>query len=584
MKKKLRIIVITSVLMLLAMGALLWKAGQVSKQQKEKQEKALAEERDTSAGTSKVINKVNEVDRIPLYLSGQQKNVVTVDYQSVEEIYEGKQGDSAEKTLTNIKKNQSLTFHDPLWAYNPYGTNPQSMYVYFKTSGKAYCKYTISVDDTQIGDFTRTALNNAPDNLSKEHEYQIFGLLPGRTNYITLQLYNKDDELSDTATWKIDLPADETGLPQQLSVEKGYSKQTISNGLYTVFSEGTTGKDGKKHYAILLYDNSGVLRAHFPTDSYVGKNMQVIYDALVYECSADRVVSVNSLGQVTHSYPVYGYTLGGEYAYDGSGSLYMIATAGTKNATRNTKILKLELESGDVSQALDMDEVLSGVYKKIRKKSPKTAKNWLNIDSLQCTGTNQLLLSSSKMSGIFKVSQVGSLLPKLEYIISDPKLWKSYKSLSKKVLTKALADGQEPDATATPVVDSILDTPAPSELFDSQYGQNAITYTRRSDTQYELEMLNNNTGTGAKAGQESQYYKYLVDEEAGTYQLKTSKELSAISGGGNVLAEDKVWITAEPSGKMIRETDKQDKLIRKYTLPITPYRVDKSDWKGFWFY
>lgn len=74
----------------------------------------------------------------------------------------------------------------------------------------------------------------------------------------------------------------------------------------------------------------------------------------------------------------------------------------------------------------------------------KAMQKLISLDSIQCTGTNQLLLSSSKLSSVFKVSRVGSLLPSVDYIIADASQWKSYKGLKKKVLTKTLADGEDP--------------------------------------------------------------------------------------------------------------------------------------------
>lgn len=104
------------------------------------------------------------------------------------------------------------------------------MYLYFKSDGKGYCRYTVSVDDRNIADFTRTPFNGGAENVTKEHEYQIIGLLPGRVNYITVNFYSPKGELSKTGTWQITLPADDSGLAGRLSVEEGYSKQTISKG------------------------------------------------------------------------------------------------------------------------------------------------------------------------------------------------------------------------------------------------------------------------------------------------------------------------------------------------------------------
>lgn len=179
MKKKLRVIIITLVLLLAGTGAFLWKMNDMNKKMEQKEQAKLKEERDLLEDQKdKAINKVDAVNIIPLEMSGDKKNVVTIDYPSVEDIYDTNRSARAEKNLTDIKKNKIFSLKDALWAYNPYGTNHSSMYVYFETSGKCYCKYTISVDDANIPDFTRTARTGKAGNVSTEHEYQILGLVP----------------------------------------------------------------------------------------------------------------------------------------------------------------------------------------------------------------------------------------------------------------------------------------------------------------------------------------------------------------------------------------------------------------------
>lgn len=235
MKKILRVVAITSTVMVVILGAFLWNMNRLSKQKAAKQEKLLAQERDLLPDSrQKAIDKVEKVNIKQLYLSGNNKNVVTVPSTGLKQVYDGSQSTKAEEMLTTVKKNKQFSFDKPLWAYNPYGTNSQSMYLYFKSDGKGYCRYTVSVDDRNIADFTRTPFNGGAENITKEHEYQIIGLLPGRVNYITVNFYSPKGELSKTGTWQITLPADDSGLAGRLSVEEGYSKQTISNGLYVV--------------------------------------------------------------------------------------------------------------------------------------------------------------------------------------------------------------------------------------------------------------------------------------------------------------------------------------------------------------
>lgn len=590
MKKKLLTILITSLVMIAGMGAFLWKMNSVNRQQEKKKAALLQEEMDTDT-KDKALEDVDKLELQTLYLSGDKKNVVTREYGSVDAIYNKAKSAAAEDMLTDIKKKRDYSEEDPLWAYNPYGTNPESLYMYFKSKGRFYCRYTVSVDDDKIPDFTRTLDNGASGNVAMEHEYQIIGLVPDKTNYLIFRLYNKKDELANTLYYKVDMPKSYSGAQTILKLEEGRSKTPLQNGLYTVFA-GT----GTKKQAVLLYDNSGVLRGEFPTKE-IGYNMEQIYDTLVYEVDDNTLARVNELGQVVDCLEIPLHHIYGEFAYDGAGAVYVLAQPVQRSQSLGS-VVKVEVNSGDVSDALDLSDIPSLV--KLVKRADKSGKlkgrNYMAPDSVQVTGINQLLLGSSKYSTIMKVSNVNSLMPKLDYMMTDQKLWnisgkgKAMKRLRKKLLTKALADGQAEPTQATPIVDSILDsgkTTTP-ELFRSQYGQNALVVEKSSNLaegQYYVGMLNNNAGRGT-SGQKnnSYYYKYLVDESAGTYALLEKERLTWNEKGGNVTPYDESFLYCRSGDHIFEETGKDGRQIRSFHVKGALYRVYKNDWKGFWFY
>ncbi len=590
MKKKLLTILITSLVMIAGMGAFLWKMNSVNRQQEKKKAALLQEEMDTDT-KDKALEDVDKLELQTLYLSGDKKNVVTREYGSVDAIYNKAKSAAAEDMLTDIKKKRDYSEEDPLWAYNPYGTNPESLYMYFKSKGRFYCRYTVSVDDDKIPDFTRTLDNGASGNVAMEHEYQIIGLVPDKTNYLIFRLYNKKDELANTLYYKVDMPKSYSGAQTILKLEEGRSKTPLQNGLYTVFA-GT----GTKKQAVLLYDNSGVLRGEFPTKE-IGYNMEQIYDTLVYEVDDNTIARVNELGQVVDCLEIPLHHIYGEFAYDGAGAVYVLAQPVQRSQSLGS-VVKVEVNSGDVSDALDLSDIPSLV--KLVKRADKSGKlkgrNYMAPDSVQVTGINQLLLGSSKYSTIMKVSNVNSLMPKLDYMMTDQKLWnisgkgKAMKRLRKKLLTKALADGQAEPTQATPIVNSILDsgkTTTP-ELFRSQYGQNALVVEKSSNLaegQYYVDMLNNNAGRGT-SGQKnnSYYYKYLVDESAGTYALLEKERLTWNEKGGNVTPYDESFLYCRSGDHIFEETGKDGRQIRSFHVKGTLYRVYKNDWKGFWFY
>lgn len=580
-----------------------------------KSEQALLEQELDINTSDKAWKDVTSLDIIPLYLSGDQKNVVTKDFKNLDEIYNVKNSAVAEEMLTDIKKRGEYMTERPLWAYNPYGTNNQSLYVYFRSEGKCYCRYTISVENEDIPDFTRTLSNGASGNISEEHEYQIIGLVPGEKNYIILKLYNSKDELAQTVTYTVDMPKSAVGADTILKSEAGRSKVSIANGLYTVFQAPVTtkkmvtrkvtekqkkkGKTIKKkvkkkvavvkqHSAILLYDNSGVLRGEIPVKD-AGVNAEIVYDNLIFNLSSSKMVQVNSLGQVMDVINSKDYSLVGEFAYDGYGSIY---TLGYLNYISSMKafpdVLKIELESGEVTQALS-GEVINQVVNNHYKKDV----TYPGIDSIQVVGVNQVLLGSSKLSSIFKYSNINSLMPKLDYVISDEDLWKSNnkkqrKWRRKKLLTKAVAEGETEPPVETPLVDSILEEPEVPDLFQSQYGQNAMVLEKDSslaEGQYLLEMLNNNSGAGAEKGNEnSYYYRYLVDENARTYVLDQKERLEKNAEGGNVTPFKESYLYGKSDENTFMEVDSEGKLIKSFQSQEQLYRIYKNDWKGFWFY
>lgn len=622
MKKKLLTILVTSLIMIGALGAFLWKMNSMSRQLAEDQEALLQEELDVNTA-DKALKDIKELELQTLYLSGGRKNVITREYNGISDIYDPGSSAATEELLTDVKKKGDYSLEEPLWAYNPYGTNPESLYLYFQSRGKFYCRYTISVEDEKIPDFTRTLYNGASGNVTKTHEYQIIGLVPGRTNYIILKLYNNKDELVETLYYKVDMPESYTGAQTILDTETGRSKVSLTNGLYTVFQDGVAKKvtrtrtvtkklrkKGKtvtrkvkkkvtktvRKNALLLYDNSGVLRAELPTDIR-GYHAEIIYDNLVYACDENSLVQVNSLGQVVGRLDMPLHRQYGEFAYDGAGAVYVLAEPVSQKASLGN-VVKLELHSGEMTDALDLTEI-STVRSLLRfadKGKSGKGSNQMGLDSIQVVGTNQLLLGSARYSAILKVSNVNSLMPKLDYMITDETIWnlsgkgKAKKRLRKKILTKALAEGQEVPAEETPLVDSILDTgKGELSLFPSQYGQNALVIDTKdsalAEGQYFVSMLNNNSGKGASKGNKnSYYYRYLVDEAAGTYILQDKERLEKNSTGGNVTSFEESFLYCKSQKKLFEECDREGKLVRSYAVRQKLYRVYKEDWKGFWFY
>ena len=77
-----------------------------------------------------------------------------------------------------------------LMEYNPFGTNTQSLYVYFETEEPVNISYNIHVSDPDIGDFRRDVFQE--EMYATEHEFQVIGLIPDMDNTITFYMTGED--------------------------------------------------------------------------------------------------------------------------------------------------------------------------------------------------------------------------------------------------------------------------------------------------------------------------------------------------------------------------------------------------------
>ena len=84
-------------------------------------------------------------------LTKEQQKIQT----QIEAVYNVEDQQAIADRLDDEKKSQEYTFDNMLIEYNPFGTNTQSLYVYFNTDEAVSISYNIHVDDEEIDDFRR---------------------------------------------------------------------------------------------------------------------------------------------------------------------------------------------------------------------------------------------------------------------------------------------------------------------------------------------------------------------------------------------------------------------------------------------
>lgn len=577
MKKILKTVLITSIIMLAALAGLsvyLFQEGK--KVKKENQEQAMNELDMLYKGY--VREQVDPDAATPITEKGENHNLRKIEYKSVKDVYRlDKSGDAKEK-LDKWKKTGIHSVDDPLFVWNPYGTNQLSMYTYFETPEPYYIEYTISVaDDETIPDFTRIAYSESAKKTIQEHEYQLIGFVPGKTNYLIFRLYDSKNEMVQKKTFKIDVPELKSQPAMRLKAENGSSKEEMSNGLFFVMEEG-------KQAGILIYDNSGILRGYIPLIAGTSGNMFVKSDGMYYKYDSNKFARLTKMGQVSNTYTVSNYVFDDGFIYNGYGQIWILAQ---KKGAKSGKdlLVSLNLDSGKVSLLADFKKLLPKLYKKSKNA------DWMDLNSLVMTGSSEVLVSSGTTSSLFHVKGLSGGKPSIDYIIGDKEIFYntdvSYLCFDKGLGGEEAKNENEGESKMPPGTD-----------FTPPYGISSLSMLSKNDgSSYEVMLFNSNyfdtasiKGLGSKMkpkknGKKSFCYLLQIWPEDKKYTLSTSFEVPHSIDGGSTQQYGAHEIILSKDGHQYGEYDASGRVLFKYTYgkkkEITGVR--KESMKDFWF-
>lgn len=486
----------------------------------------------------------------------------------IKETYDVSNQEEIAKELEEKKSSQHYTADNMLTQYNPFGTNTQSLYVYFHTDEAVSVTYTVHADDESAGDFTRAVY--ADGVYRSEHEFQVTGLVPDTGNTITFTLTAEDGTVTEKETFYEMgslLGTEEVRL--DVDVEGDASK--LKDGLYVVMGNDSTALD-----FIYYYDNEGVLRGEVPILGYRGHRLLFDDTSMYYSISETKMARVDRIGQVINVYDLEGYELHHDYVFDDSGNILILASDESKDSVEDI-IIRLDADSGMVEEVLDLGD-LFGSYKETCVPDEDGELDWMHINTIQWLGGGAVLLSSRETSSIIKVENLYDV-PEVSYIIGSASFWEGtgYEEL---VLEQ---EGE----------------------FTLHGGQHSVTYAEDDsldDGQYKLYMYNNNIGVSetnpdfdwtsegltedsAKAGEASYYYEYLIDEDAGTFKLTDSFEVPYSGYVSSAQNLDTNTVIDSGFQGWFAEYDEDHELIAAYTMNAEKfiYRVYKYDFEGFYY-
>lgn len=506
------------------------------------------------------------------------EDIFSISKHKMIDVYNMNYQDAVDKRINEIV-DDSYTLDYPLVIYNPYGTNNLGVNVYFETEEEMEISYVISVGDEKIPNYSNTLNNDISGNYTKEHAYQIIGLVPGYKNVIDLVGKTKDGkEVSSTIFF--DATKIKVNSDVLVKTVEGRSTEDMEDGLFVLF-----GLDKAFNANNYIYDNNGVLRADLVIENYRSDRIEFIDGKLYYSYNNDGIGVINRLGKIEKKYLLDGYEMHHDYVYDKENNKFLILVNSdkAKDKTIEDLIISLDLETGEIEEVVDMKDLMPDIYKEA--KMPESGVNtyggsgldWIHLNSLSIVDNGEIVVSGRELSSIISIKNIYSD-PEIKYIITDEDVFEDTKY-------EDLVFEQKGD-------------------FVPQAGQHTITYVSDSslgEGKYYLELYNNNYASSVTResfpwdnyqgigdftdGYASQYYKYLVDENKGTYKLVKEFDVAYSSIVSSVQDVGDNYVTSSGRSNCYAEYDNNGVLIKQfnYTSQKYAYRVFKYNFDKIWF-
>ncbi|MFE7630014.1 aryl-sulfate sulfotransferase [Kocuria sp. NPDC057446] len=468
---------------------------------------------------------------------------------------------------------------DPLLVLNPFGTNTTGILAQFDTEDNGTLTYTVSSPGT--ADFNRVAKDHDPSPSS--FEGQLIGVVPGAENTVTTTWQpdgGEPTEFSFTMTAPPSASGDRTTLERTVEGDA----EELTDGLFAVMGL-------RRHIDYtLLYDNAGVLRAEFDLDDYRTDRLEFYGDTMVTTVGTDKVVRIDGLGRVVTSHVLDGYEMHHDFDVTDDGKLVILATETAKGSVEDV-LVSLDLQTGTYEKTVDFTELLADYKSRTQPYGPGPygpgeVDDWLHLNSVDWSPDgDSVIVSARENSAILKVDDVhGS--PTVDYIIGQREVWAGT-DVEDLLLEKA---GDFPDSAGQHSVVRHDD----AELADGQYyltmfDNSFWRMSSRPDYTAPVPVGASPVPT-ADPSLRSEYRKYLVDENAGTYTEVESVPVPYSAIVSNVQDLGGPLVVNSGQALTFAEYDAQREVVARYGYALEgpteddfAYRVLKYGFGNFWF-
>ncbi|TQN38901.1 aryl-sulfate sulfotransferase [Kocuria rosea] len=467
----------------------------------------------------------------------------------------------------------------PLLVLNPFGTNTTGVHAQFETEGSGTLTYTVSSPGTE--DFTRVAKDHDPSAAS--FEGQLIGVVPGAENTVTTT-WQPDDGGPTEFSFTMTAPPSASGDRTTLDRTVVGNAEELTDGLFAVMGL-------RRHIDYtLLYDNAGVLRAEFDLDGYRTDRLEFYGDTMVTTVGTDKVARIDGLGRVVATHVLAGFEMHHDFDVTDDGKLVILATETAKGSVEDV-LVSLDLETGTYEKTVDFTELLADYKSRTQPYGPGfygpgEVDDWLHLNSVDWSPDgDSVIVSARENSAILKVDDVHGN-PTADYIIGQREVWAG--TGAEDLLLEKTGDfpdtgGQHSVVRHDDV--ALADGQYYLTMFDNSF------WSMRSRPDYTAPVpVGTSPVATADPSLRSEYRKYLVDENAGTYSEVETVPVPYSAIVSNVQDLGGPLVVNSGQALTFAEYDAQRQVIARFDYALAgtteddfAYRVLKYGFDDFWF-
>ena len=484
------------------------------------------------------------------------------------------------QSLMTMMAGGEFTMEAPLAVLNPFGTGSNGLYLYFNTDTNCQIRYTVTTEDESIPAYTATA--NSAQEFGKVQEFLLIGLVPGLENEVTLDAVNRQGEVKQSFTFTIQMPETTSGHANRLEATEGDSTAEMSAGLFCAM--GLSDYYGYTFF----FDNDGILRYEMLLDGYHSDRILSLGDQILACVGSNKIARISRIGQVLQVYDLGRFELHHDFNWGPDGELVALAT-NTEGETVEDQLISIDMESGEVTLLVDFSALMNSYFVTTEKVAAGSSFfwqaglwDWLHLNSVQYLAEEDaVVVSSRETSTILKVKNVHEE-PAIDWMIGDDAFWEGTEFAQYSLTQQGDFTPQYGQHDVTVIYDdSLPEGQYYLRMFDNNYWANS---TR---TEY-IPSLPDSVGQALTEDESivSHVYYYLVDENAGTFQLAWSFDVPYSSVVSNVqLLEGGNYVVNSGVPQVYGEYDSEGNLIGQfqYHSMMNGYRVMKDDFVGYWF-